>query len=384
MKIAAYVHWRRTCGGVTGVGRHMRAMVMGLSRAPGVEVTVLGSKHEMPAPDAPAGDPAGDTPFNSLPKVRLPFSRAMMERVWWATGLPKAERYVPDADWVYCPADAYVPTRKIPFASSIHDIEVFEDDLPWLMRYPHLKSRRRMWRLRLGKIFKHARLIATSSEFSKRRMVEVLGARPEQIVVVSNGVDPLFLKAASGSLIDDQAEQWRQKYGPYVVTVGGLNERKGAGYLLDVADHLRERKSDLKILVSGRNDEAYKARQEATGNVIPLGYVPDAELPGLLKGAQAMLFLSRYEGFGIPIVEAMACSTPVVTSNFASVPEAAGDAGLIVDVNKPAEIAGQVMEIARDPGRRSAMIERGLLRVREFTWDACVARLLSAMKQAGS
>jgi glycosyltransferase involved in cell wall biosynthesis len=374
MKIAAYVHWRRTVGNVTGVGRHMRAMTMGLAQSPGIDVTVMASGREMNAPDAQ------DTPLTALPRVALPFSRAVMERIWWATHLPKAERYVPDADWVYCAADAFVPTRKALFASTIHDIEVFEDDLPWSRRAGWAKVRRN-WRLRLAPIFKHARIVVTVSEFSKQRMVQLLGADPEQIVVVGNGVEQNFFEKAQSQQTLAEAAEWRRKYGAYVVTVGGLSQRKGAPYLFELVDVLRDRKSDLRVLVSGKNDPEYRQRQEATPNVVPLGYVSDKDLPGLLKGAVAMLFLSRYEGFGIPIVEAMACGTPVLVADFASLPEVAGDAGIIVDVNQPQAIAEQLIDIASNPQRRERLIQRGLGRAAQFHWSTCVEKLLNAMKQ---
>jgi len=377
MKIAAYVHWRRTVGSVTGVGRHIRAMVMGLSQQPGVEVTVMASGQEMPR-DGVTDDPALDTPLVALPRVALPLSRALIERVWWATNFPKAERYVPDADWVYSPADAYVPTRKALFASTIHDIEIFEDDLPWSNR-PGWQKVRWNWRLRLAPIFKRAQLVLTVSEFSKRRMVELLGANPEQIAVVGNGVEQCFFSAGEGGQAEAEAKQWQQQYGPYVVAVGGLWQRKGADYLLDLADELLRRKSDLKILVSGRNDENYLQRQQATPNVVPMGFVDDQKLPGLLRGSVALIFLSRYEGFGIPIVEAMASGTPAVVSSFASLPEVAGDAGLIVDVQQPAEIARVIVELAANDALRNEYVRRGLDRAKMFTWNACVARLLTAM-----
>src|SRR4051794_38717232 len=183
MKVAAYVHYRRTMGNVTGVGRHVVGMVLGLSRVPGVEVTVMSPRHEFDEPLTVPIDGNGKprlgfvtkSPLEHLAKAPLPLNRALMERVWWLTNFPKAERYVADADWVYSPADAYVPTRRAKFATTIHDIEVFEDDLPWTGR-PGWYKMRRNWRLRLAPMFKHAKRILTVSEFSKQRMVELLGA----------------------------------------------------------------------------------------------------------------------------------------------------------------------------------------------------------------
>lgn len=373
MKIAAYVHWRRQLGHVTGVGRHIRSMVAALAQTPGVDVTVMAAKAELSVP--------GDTSLRALPIAPLPLSRALLERLWWATSLPKAERYVPDADWVYSPADTYVPTRRARLATTIHDIEIFEDDLPW-SGTNNWERRRQMWRLRLGKMFKHARLILTVSEFSKRRMVDVLGVDPDRIIIVGNGVDDSFLDAGQSEQTRLQGEEWRKKYGPYLATVGGLSQRKGADYLFAVAAELRKRNSELRILVSGRNDPKYEQRLAEFPNVLPLGFVPDEALAGLLRGAVSLAFLSRYEGFGIPIVEAMACGTAAIVAPFASLPEVAGDVGIVVDVTKPAEIAELAMHLEKDAPRREELIRRGYVRAREFTWAKCVNRLMDGIRAA--
>jgi glycosyltransferase involved in cell wall biosynthesis len=380
MKVAAYVHWKRTTGEVTGVGRHIRGMVMALSRAPGVDLTVMAPREELP----PAGETAGpkaDTPLNSLPRVPLPLSRYMMERVWWLTNYPKAERYVPNADWIYSPADAYVPARRAQLATTIHDIEVFEDDLPWAGR-PGWDKLRRNWRLRLAPMFKHARRILTVSEFSKQRMVELLGADPKQIAVVGNGVDPRFFAAADDPATHERARRWQQRLGRYIVTVGGLTLRKGADYLIPLAEALRKAGSDVKLAVSGQSDRVYVERARPHANIAQLEFVADDELPALLRGAVALVFLSRYEGFGMPIVEAMAAGTPAIVSRFASLPEVAGDAGIVVDVNQPDEIARLVMSLAEDASARDDYVRRGLVRARQFTWEACAGKLLEAMREA--
>ncbi len=342
-------------------------------------MTVLAAQRDMPH-DGETANPAVDTPLVALPRVGLPLSRAMLERIWWATNWPKVERFVPYADWVYAPADAYVPTRKALFASTIHDVEIFEEDLPWARR-PGWEKAQRNWRLRLGAIIKHADLIATVSEFSKSRIVALLGADPEKVVVVGNGVDPSFFEAAGA---DAAAEEARVRWGRYLITVGGLYERKGAPYLLDLADALRERGSDLKILICGTDEPRYRERLIATPNVHFLHVVPDEKLFGLLRGAVASLLLSRYEGFGIPVLEAMAIGTPAIVSQFASLPEVAGDAGIVVDVHKPAEVAATVSALADDAQRREELIRRGHARAGTFTWEACVTRLLDAMATAQS
>ena len=227
MKIAAYVHWRRTCNGVTGVGRHIRSMVMALSRRSDVELSVMAVGREMPAPAAPADDPAHDTPLASLHTVPLPLA-LVLERLWWAAHMPKAEHT--SAMWIGSTRRwIHSSQRAKPLvAPTIHDVEVFEDDLPWLQSYPKWKSTQRRVRWRWGTICKHAGVILTVSQFSKDQMVRKLNLDAKRIAVVGNGIDEFFHAAARDPQTDVQARQWQEQYGNYFATVGGLNERKGA------------------------------------------------------------------------------------------------------------------------------------------------------------
>jgi glycosyltransferase involved in cell wall biosynthesis len=369
MHIAAYVQVRRTMGNVTGVGRHMLNMILGLSRQPGVEVTVLGSREDMRA-DV-------NWPLRSLPMAPLPFSTGVMERLWWATNRPRVEHYCPDADWVYCAADAYVPTRKAHYAVTIHDLDPMEANLPWSDTPTYLRSRR-IWPLRLRPMLKHAKLIVTVSEYSKSRIVEVLGVDPARIAVVYNGVDERFFQPASTPWPDHP----RQRYGPYVAIVGGLTQRKGAEWVLKVAAQVKKMNSDLHFVVIGKSDPNYSRRAAELSNISELGFLDDQFTPTFLRDASSMLYLSRYEGFGMPILEAMAVGAPAVVGNFSSLPEVAADAGIVVDVNNPESIAQTLIEIADNQKVRDKWSELGLAHARRFTWDYCVNRLFRALNEA--
>jgi glycosyltransferase involved in cell wall biosynthesis len=371
LKVAAYIHLTRASGNATGVGRHIGQMIRMMDKEPGVNLKLMAPRNEL----NPDGTAPGEHPFGRSRFIGLPLSRGMMERMWWLFHRPRAEFWCPGIDWVYCPADSYVPVKTAKLAVTIHDIEGFETDLPWSNTPGHAKRRRR-WGMKLPLMYRESRLILTVSEFSRRRMQELLNWDPAKIVVVGNGVDERFFSAS------EQVHE-RLVEGPYLVTVGGLTERKGAKWTLEVARELARRKSNLKLVVCGKSEAQFAEQAKEIANIVQLGFVKDVDLPGVLRHATALLFLSRYEGFGMPILEAMACGTPAIVAEFASLPEIAGEAGIVADVTKPGAIADLVMQFEKDGAMRERYSRMGIERARGFTWKACVDRLVGAMKAAG-
>jgi glycosyltransferase involved in cell wall biosynthesis len=370
MRILTYLHARRTMGDVTGVGQHMLNMILALSRTPGIEQVLLASRPEIERREEV--DP--NWALRDLPIRTFPIGRALMERIWWATHFPRAERWFRQADWVYAPADTYVPTSKARSAVTIHDVEAFEDDLPWLNSNERQRAKRK-WRLRLKPMLEHSDLILTVSEFSKQRMVQLLGVGPGRIAVVGNGIDPgLFNERAA-------ADPRYAEGPPYLLLIGGLTPRKGGDAVLDLAGRLLARKSAIRILVAGNGDMRYVERARQFPNIAHLGYVPAEQLPGLLRGALALLFLSRYEGFGIPIIEAFACGTPAVISPYSSLPEIGGQAAIVADFAQPEQTLEQIMRLANDSAYRNQRIELGRPIARQYTWDRCAQRLIEALNR---
>ncbi|MFM8008082.1 MAG: glycosyltransferase, partial [Dolichospermum sp.] len=129
----------------------------------------------------------------------------------------------------------------------------------------------------------------------------------------------------------DPVQLERPVNNPYTFIIGGLRLRKGADFVLDVAKGLLDTNSDLKIVVAGDSEPEYIAAAKELPNIKLLGIVPDHDLPRLMRCASSLLFLSHYEGFGIPAIEAMATGTPPIVSNRASLPEVVGTAGIVVE-----------------------------------------------------
>lgn len=290
------------------------------------------------------------------------------ERCWKLFGRPRMDRMIPrDAGWVYCPMETRLPVRRCPVAITIHDIQAFETNLPWSQTKTHRRFRRK-WSVWIHKAINESRVVFTVSEFSKRRMVELLGADRDKIVVVGNGVDQRYFDSSE----DGNHTSAPKSAVPYLLVVGGLTWKKGAEWVLDLARLLRRQKEDLRFVIAGPAEPRFKVQAEELGNFEFPGFVPDDQLPELYRRSLALLFLSPYEGFGIPVIEAMASGTPAIVSHCASLPEVAGDAGLVVDPQQPEEIAVQIKSLLTDRGLRAGLIAKGRARAQDFTWQRCV------------
>jgi glycosyltransferase involved in cell wall biosynthesis len=221
-------------------------------------------------------------------------------------------------------------------------------------------------------------LICTVSEFLKGRICALLGADPSRIAVVGNGVEDKFLAEGRQSAASNKPASE-----PYILSVGALESRKGAEHLLALARYLLQTVPNLRLVIGGGRygDPKFISEAEQIPNVTLSDYIGLDELPRLIKGARALLILSRYETFGIPVIEAMAVGTPVIAARFAALPEIVGEAGILVDATRPTEVFKALLTLDNIE-RREQYRQLGFQRVQQFTWETCASRLLVSMKEA--
>lgn len=372
MRITCFFHPRSTYLPCTGIGRHINNMVLGLSQKKDIDLKLLVSKHYVDK----VGQLDPRCPLRNLKITTFPMPENFTERMWKAFNYPKMDHWVEPADWLYSPAHTHIPLRRVPLAITIHDIQAFETQLPWSKTNQHRWFRYK-WSQWVYKAIERSRIVFTASEFSKQRMIQLLGADPQKIVVVGNGVEQTFFDIATV----DPTNLPRPVPEPYVLIVGGLRLKKGADYVLAVAKKLKENKSDLKIVVAGESEPLYKEAVKDIFNISLLGMVSDEKLPALVRAASSLLFLSLYEGFGIPAAEAMAAGTPVVVANCASLPEVVGSAGIVIEVNATAQIADTLIQLQADFKLREHYSQLGQERAKIFTWSRCVDRVQKALTE---
>jgi glycosyltransferase involved in cell wall biosynthesis len=380
VRIALYASPLRRISKPTGVGQHIANMADRLAGREGVELSLLASRGDYDELRGELSERLALAPVRFLPEPERLLRFALL-----ATKLVAIERWSGEVDWVYCPKEQPVATRRARLAVTVHDVLAFERGLAGLER-PFRPVSSLRWRMIMRGILQRADLIATVSEFTRQRMIELFRIKDEgRLVVVGNGVAPCYF--SEGQPEDEETlEQYRLDPKGYVITVGSLTFRKGGDLLLDLAQMLRKKRMSLKVVVTGRRHDAgllqrYRAAKSEMPD-LPLelpGYLPDRQQAALLRNALALVFPSRYEGFGIPVLEAMAAGTAVVCSRAAALPEVAGEAALFVDGLEAGAWLEGIHELNGGSRVRGSLVEAGRIRAREFTWERCASRLLGAM-----
>ena len=275
------------------------------------------------------------------------------DAVWYPFVLARAARGL---DVLHCPTYRGPVGGPTPVVVTVHDLAV--------LRHPEAFNR---WSRRYGprlipRVVRAARRVIAVSEFTKRELVDLLDVPETRIRVVPNGVDDVF--TLEGPAAD----------GDYVLAVGTLEPRKN---LLRVAEAARRAGLELRV-VGARGWGGV----EVGGNGVRwLGEVPDEELARLYRGAQCVAYPSLYEGFGIPVLEAMACGAPVVTSRGGATEEVADGAAVLVDPLDSAEIAAGIERAAAE---REQLAPRGLERARSFTWRAVADATVEVYREAAA
>ena len=355
---------------MSGYGRHANAMLSCLAKEADVSLEILVSQEHLKE----NGQLDMRSPFSGFPLKTLPMRERYSENLWKTLAFPALDSYLKNVDIVYSPFATYLPVRSKPWLVTIHDVMAFETNLPWSKSIKHRWFRFK-WAGWAKRAARDATYVLTSTEFSKDRIVYFLNVTPEKVIVVGNGIDPTFLNNAPTNMQYDLPFD-----APYLLVVGGLTKHKGGEVVLKVAESLRERGSNLQIVVTGHRDAALAERAKQIPSIHLLPRVTDEQLRDLYTRALALLFMSWYEGFGIPPLEAMAVGTPVIVSDQASLPEVVGDAGMVVSPTDPRRAAEFAIQLERSSQLRSAFAQRGREHAATFGWDQCGERLMQVIR----
>lgn len=224
--------------------------------------------------------------------------------------------------------------------------------------------------------------VLADSYATKKDLVELYGVPDEKVTVLLSGVDSRFYQVKDSSAIMTTRSLYNlDESSPYILSVGTVQPRKNYGLLIKALAQLRSKGYDLSLVIAGGKgwleDPIYQTlHDEQMENYVHfIGFADEEHLPALYSGACCLAFPSLYEGFGLPVLEAMACGTPVITSNVSSLPEVAGDAALLVNPYNLDELVHALQRLIDDNDLRQQLIERGLERVKQFTWVKAARQL---------
>ena len=365
---------------LTGIGNYIVQLGAALAAGGGVDLwSFYGHRWRHEAPVAPAATRRGAAALRlrDLVKPLVPFKRALrhaQQQLTFGRGLRR------HAIEIYHEPN-YIPLRyDVPVVATLHD-------LSWL-RYPETHPRDRVRWIERGmpRVVEEAAAIIVDSEFVRQEVLSCLGVAPGRVHAVHLGVSPAF-RPRSAQETHDSLQGLALDHGEYLLTVGTIEPRKNVAHVLAAYARLPAALRDrYPLVVAGaRGWRAEGLEKELRllaerGRVRFLGHVADGDLRALYAGAAAFVFASKYEGFGLPPLEAMASGIPVIVSDRASLPEVVGDAAWTLDPERPDETAGRIEALLGDPDSRAQLARRGIERAALFTWDACARATLDVYR----
>jgi glycosyltransferase involved in cell wall biosynthesis len=235
-------------------------------------------------------------------------------------------------------------------------------------------------------IVERADQIITVSEASKRDLIEIFRVDPAKIAVIPSGPSAAY-RPLPGSSVAPTLQQYGLNR-PFILYVGGLNPRKNVPELICAFAKIYRDLPDGQQLVILGGESRHLTQLKLLVEALDLkdevrfpGFVDSAELPAFYNGADLFVYPSLYEGFGLPPIEAMACGTPVITSNVSSLPEVVGEAALTVNPRDTLQLAEAILEILKNEELRQSLIEKGFQQCREYQWSSIAARILAVYRK---
>ncbi len=309
------------------------------------------------------------------PPTRHPF----LWYIWFEYSLPRALRRI-GADMLFSP-DGYIPLKSnIPVLTAIHDINFHHRpfDLPLLSRIYYRKYFPLFARI--------ADRIVTVSEYSRNDISESYKINPDKIDVVYNGANEVY-----SPITHEKIKETRQSItggDPYFIFIGSMHPRKNVGRLLQAFDSFRSGYLfPFRLVIVGEKmfktsgiDKIYRSMAHKNDVIFSDRLQPE-ELHAILGASEGLTYVPHYEGFGIPLLEAMHCEIPILASNVTSLPEIAGKAALYADPENVLSIAEGMMKLATNEKLRMSLIEKGRSRRTAFSWDATAQKLWYSMEK---
>ncbi len=318
-------------------------------------------------------------------RVEIPVSDQSLTALWFRLGVPlPVDLFTGRVDVCHFPDFTLPPIRSGKTVLTVHD-------LSFLVHPEYAERGLRQYLERVvPPSVAGASLVLADSESTSNDLMVLLDVPPERVEVLLPGVEPRFAPVVDEAVL----ERTRRKYHisfPFILTVSTIEPRKNLiGLLKAFSSFKRMSESPHKLVIGGGKGWLYQEvfatakAIDVADDIVFLGYVADEDLPALYTMSDLFAWLSFYEGFGLPVLEAMACGTPVVGSDRASIPEVIGDAGLLVPPTEIAAIAHAFDSILGDEALAEDLADRGRKQAGHFSWRSSAKQLLSIYQRLAS
>lgn len=374
-----------------GLNAHLLSRQAGY-RGAGIHTFILQLVQHLPA-DGPVAEEmrftiftgqgrldAHQAPARRVRTTRWPTERPIVRIAWEQLAQPLA-LHRSGVDLLHSLAFVSPLVTPCPAVVTVHDLS--------FMHFPkRFQPAKRLYLRAMTRVScRRARRVIAVSQATADDVTRLIGVPPGRIDVIPHGVD----HARFRPLPPDQVAGWRQASGlpsHFILFVGTLEPRKNLTRLIEAFAQVRTKDPQLKLVVAGGKGWYYgeifdrvQTLSLAEAVIFP-GFVPPEELPLWYNSAAAFIYPSTYEGFGLPLLEAMACGTPVVAANTSCLPEVVADAGLLVSPDDPDDMALALIHLLSDAGRRAELSERGKARAQKYTWQATATATVSTYQRA--
>lgn len=373
--MAIYVDVSAAIHGRAGLGRYAGSLARALARQAPERFALFHNR---------AANPWELTNLERLPRRSVPLGYKPWRMAVWLGQLAGIgfDRLLPDAELYHATEHLLMPLQRVPTVLTVHDL-IFK-------LFPEHHKRLNYWFLNAAMplFVRRANAIIAISESTKRDLIQHYGTPAEKIAVVYEGVTPHFQPASSHTVV--RALREYDLPPRFLLTVGTIEPRKNLSRLLEALVRLRVDDPELHLVVVGARGWLYRdffwqITELGLNDVVHFpGYVLDADLPAIYTAASVLVMASVYEGFGLPVLEAMACGTPVVSSHASSLPEIGGEAARYFEPMSVDNMTAILRQVLADEELRVEMREAGLEQATRFSWQRAARETMGVYEKVMS
>lgn len=354
-----------------GIGRYTRGLITTLARLDTQNRYTL-----MATPDAPRNGLQFFHPYPNFSHKRYPLPERWMTIGWHRLYLPApVEWFTGPVDLFHSPNFILPPAGRAKTLLTVHDLS--------FIRHPQgaVDKLRRWLEKVVPRSLARADHVLADSESTKQDLTDIYGLPPQKITVVGAGVEPRFQPITDAATLNGVRHRYRLPPGKFVLSVGTLEPRKNFTGLIRAFSQSPVRETHHLVIAGGKGwlyEDIFAEAENSpvAGRIHLIGFVADDDLPALYSLADIFAYPSHYEGFGIPVIEAMACGTPVVCANNSCLPEVAGHSALQVTATDTPAIAQALNQLSVDQSLREKSVAEGFRQAQKFNWPAAANRLL--------